>query len=87
MLNTLSGTVDPAIMMEGLDYDGKEELLENIRRAQAAGMTALQQQVAQLTQMCNAQQSELNEYRASMGQAQAALAQQRRMMGDATPMP
>ena len=87
MLNTLSGTVDPAIMMEGLDYDGKEELLENIRRAQASGMTALQQQVAQLTQMCNAQQSELNEYRASMGQAQAALAQQRRMMGDATPMP
>lgn len=87
MLSTLSGTVDPAIMMEGLDYDGKEELLENIRRAQQAGMLALQNQVAQLSQLCTAQQSELNEYRNTMGQAQAAMAQQRRQLADTMPLP
>jgi hypothetical protein len=74
MLKTLQGMVDPAIMIEGLEYDEKEQLLDNIRKAQSSGMLALQQQVAQLTEMLNQQGQELEAYKGAIGQAQAALA-------------
>lgn len=74
MMQMLGGSVDPVIMMEGLDYDGLEPLLDNVRRAQQGGMIALQKQVEQLT----AQLQEMQEnYQAS----EDALSEANKMIG------
>ena len=44
-IGMLGGTVDIKVMLEGLIFDDKEELLENITRAQENGVTAMQQQL------------------------------------------
>ena len=76
MLQTLGGQVDPVIMFEGLEYDEKEELLDNIRRAQQNGMLALQQQVAQLSQVAQQQAAQIEQYEAIIAQSQAMLESQ-----------
>jgi len=76
MLQTLGGQVDPVIMFEGLEYDEKEELLDNIRRAQAGGMMALQQQVAQLSQLIEEQTAQIQQYELALSQSQSLLDQQ-----------
>lgn len=76
MLQTLGGQVDPVIMFEGLEYDEKEELLDNIRRAQANGMFALQQQVAQMSQLLEQQTAQIEQYEQALSQAQGLLDQQ-----------
>lgn len=73
MMKTLSGTVDPVIMLEGLDYDEKEELLDNIRKAQQNGIIVLQQQIAQLQAALNQQSQELDAYKGAAIKAQAAM--------------
>lgn len=73
MLQTLGGQVDPVIMFEGLEYDEKEQLLDNIRRAQSGGMMALQQQVAQLSQVAQQQAAQIEQYEAIIAQAQSML--------------
>jgi hypothetical protein len=62
MMNTLAGTVDPVIMLEGLEYDGLEPLLDKIRMAQRGGMLALQKQNAQLMQMVQQLTDEQKKY-------------------------
>ena len=63
MMQTLGGNVDPVIMLEGLDYDDKEELLDNIQRAQRAGMVNLQRQLAELSEAFQQAQEELAQYK------------------------
>ena len=76
MLQVLGDTVDPVIMMEGLEYDGLEPLLENVRRAQRGGMLALQKQVAQLTQAVEQLTQERDGYRNTAEQMRAAMVAQ-----------
>lgn len=79
MMGTLGNTVDPAIMIEGLEYEEKERLLENIRRAQAGGMTNLQKQLAEATQMLQQMQQENAAYKKALAQAQNYVAQNQNM--------
>lgn len=70
MMSTLGNTVDPTIMIEGLEYEEKERLLENIRRAQAGGITNLQRQLSEATQMLQQIQQENAAYKKALAQAQ-----------------
>lgn len=70
MMSTLAGTVDPVIMLEGIEGDEKEDLLDNIRRAQEGGMLQLQQENAQLQQMVAQMQQQLNDYSDLVAQSQ-----------------
>ena len=63
MMQVMGNTVDPAIMIEGLDYDDKEQLLDNIQRAQRSGMTALQRQLAEMSEAYQQAQEELAQYK------------------------
>lgn len=49
-IGMLGGSVDIKVMLEGLIFEDKEELLENITRAQENGFTALQQQLQILSE-------------------------------------
>lgn len=73
MLQILGNTVDPVIMMEGLQYDGLEPLLENVKKAQNGGMLALQKQVAQLSSVVEQLTEERDGYRDSAEQLKAAV--------------
>ena len=72
-LNLFQGTADPLIMMEALEMDDKEQLLDQVRKAQHGGMLALQQQNAQLQQQVAAMSEELQQYQGAMKQIQAGL--------------
>ena len=69
-MQLLSGTVDPVIMLEGLEYDGLEPLLDKIRRAQQGGMLALQQQVQSLTELTKQQAERLAACTEALSQAE-----------------
>lgn len=75
MMQTLAGTVDPAIMLEGLEYDEKETMLENIRQAQQGGITALQRENEQLKQVLAQMQQQMKDYQAVADQAQSVISQ------------
>ncbi len=77
MMQTLAGTVDPAIMLEGLEYDEKETMLENIRQAQQGGITALQRENEQLKQVLAQMQQQMKDYQAVADQAQSVISQDR----------
>ena len=79
MMNTLSGTVDPVIMLEGLQYDGLEPLLDKIRMAQRGGMLALQQQNAQLTQMVQQLTEEQKKYEQAFNAMRPAVVQEQQV--------
>lgn len=79
MMSTLSGTVDPVIMLEGLQYDGLEPLLDKIRMAQRGGMLALQQQNAQLTQMVQQLTEEQKKYEQAFNAMRPAAAQEQQV--------
>lgn len=72
-INMFQQTADPLIMMEALEMDDKEQILDQIRKAQHGGMLALQQQNAQLTQQLQAMSEELSQYQSAMSQIQAGL--------------
>lgn len=73
MMQTLAGTVDPVIMLEGIEGDEKEDLLDNIRRAQEGGMLRLQQENAQLQQMVAQLQQQLDDQSELVAQSQEIL--------------
>jgi len=79
MMGTLGNTVDPAIMIEGLEYEEKERLLDNIRRAQAGGITNLQKQLAELSQMVQQQTEEIAQYKKALASAQNYVLQNQNM--------
>jgi len=62
MMQTIQNA-DPVVMLEGLDYDDKEQLLDNIQRAQRSGMLALQNQLAELSEAFQQAQEELAQYK------------------------
>ena len=74
-VNMFQQTADPLIMMEALEMDDKEQILDQIRKAQHGGMLALQQQNAQLTQQLQAMSEELSQYQGAMKQIQAGLSE------------
>ena len=84
MMGTLGNTVDPAIMIEGLEYEEKERLLDNIRRAQSGGMLNLQRQNLELVKTVEQQNEEIEQYKKAMAQAQSYIAQQGNTMQQAT---
>lgn len=74
MMQTVQNA-DPVIMLEGLEFEEKEQLLDNIRRAQQGGMVALRQQIAQLQEIVK-QQSEQVAAAEEAQQAATAIIQQ-----------
>ena len=46
-VNIFGQSADPVVIFEGMEFEGKEVLLEKLRAAQGRGMLALQQQLAQ----------------------------------------
>ena len=68
------GTADPLIMMEALEMDDKEQILDQVRKAQHGGMLQLQQQNAQLMQQVQAMSEELQQYQSAMSQIQQSMA-------------
>jgi len=74
MMRTFAGTVDPVIMLEGLESEEKETLLDNIRRAQRGGMLALQRENEQLKQMLAQLQDQMSGYEDVVAQSQGIIA-------------
>lgn len=73
MMQILAGTVDPVIMLEGLEMDEKENLLDNIRKAQNGGMLQLQRENMQLQQMVAQLQEQVDDYSELVSQSQQVL--------------
>jgi hypothetical protein len=67
-------TADPLTMMEALEMDDKEQIIDQIRKAQHSGMLVLQQQNAQMQQQLAQMSQELQQYQGAMKQIQAGLA-------------
>ena len=72
-VNMFQGTADPLIMMEALEMDDKEQILDQVRKAQHAGMLQLQQQNAQMQQQLAQMAEELQQYQSAMSQIQQSL--------------
>ena len=72
-VSLFQGTVDPLIMMEALEMDDKEQIIDQIRKAQHNGMLALQQQNAQMQQQLQVMGQELQKYQSAMNQIQQGL--------------
>jgi len=72
-INMFQQTADPLIMMEALEMDDKEQILDQIRKAQHGGMLALQQQNAQMQAQLQQMSEELGQYQSAMKQIQAGL--------------
>jgi hypothetical protein len=73
-VNMFQQTADPLTMMEALEMDDKEQIIDQIRKAQHSGMLALQQQNAQMQQQLAQMSQELQQYQGAMKQIQAGLA-------------
>ena len=73
-VNMFQGSADPLVMMEALEMDDKEQILDQIRKAQRSGMLALQQQNAQLMQQVQMMSQELEQYQGAMAQIQQSMA-------------
>ena len=69
------GTADPLVMMEALEMDDKEQILDQIRKAQHGGMLQLQQQNAQLQQQNAMMQQQIQEMGKNLSQYQDAINQ------------
>lgn len=67
------GQMDPAILMEAMDFEGQEVVLEKMRVAQGQGMAALQQQLAQVTEAYQVTQQENMEMQEAITALQEAL--------------
>ena len=52
------GQLEPTVIMEPMEFEGKEVVLEKLRAAQGRGMAALQQQLAQAMEQLNMTQEE-----------------------------
>ena len=74
-VNMFQQTADPLTMMEALEMDDKEQIIEQIRKAQRSGMLILQQQNAQLQQQNAQMQQQLQEMGQNLSQYQDALDQ------------
>ena len=72
-VNMFQGTADPLIMMEALEMDDKEQILDQIKKAQHAGMLQLQQENAQMQQQLAQMAEELQQYQSAMSQIQQSL--------------
>lgn len=73
-VNMFQQTADPLTMMEALEMDDKEQIIDQIRKAQHSGMLVLQQQNAQMQQQLAQMSQELQQYQGAMRQIQAGLA-------------
>ena len=82
-VNMFQQTADPLIMMEALEMDDKEQILDQIRKAQHGGMLALQQQNAQMQAQLQQMSEELSQYQSAMKQIQTGLSE----TGGNTPAP
>lgn len=76
MLNTLRDRVDPVIMLEGIEADDKENMLENIRKAQQNGMLAMQKQLEEITEIAQRQAEELEKTKQALAQTRQLVMQQ-----------
>ena len=74
MMRTFAGSVDPVIMLEGIESEEKETLLENVRRAQRGGMLALQRENEQLRQTLAQMQEQMSSYEDVVAQSQSIIA-------------
>ena len=75
-VNMFQGTADPLIMMEALEMDDKEQIIDQIRKAQNAGMLALQKQNAEMQQQLKVLSEELRKYQSAIAQIQQGAMQQ-----------
>ena len=73
-VNIFGQSADPVIIFEGMEFDGKELLLEKLRAAQGKGMLALQQQLQQAQQIIEQLSQQNQEYGAAVSSMQNALA-------------
>ena len=73
-IQMLGGSADLTVMLEGLILDDKEDLLENIRRAQQNGMLMLQQQLAQANEAIQQLSQKVDSQRETIAQNEGALA-------------
>ena len=64
------GQIDPAILMEAMDFEGQEVVLEKLRAASGKGIAALQQQIEQLTMAVQQMQAENGDLRGALTSAQ-----------------
>jgi hypothetical protein len=67
------GQIDPAILMEAMEFEGQNVVLEKLRAASGKGMAALQQQLAQLSAAFEQTQMENGNLRGALASAQQAL--------------
>ena len=79
MMKTLASSgapIDAMQMLEGLQMEGneKELLLDNLKRAQKAGLLAAQKQAAMLGQQLGEEQQKTERYRSALAQSDALLA-------------
>ena len=65
-VNIFGASADPVIIFEGMEFEGKELLLEKLRAAQGKGMLALQQQNAELQEMVEQLTSDNNNYKQAL---------------------
>ena len=65
-VNIFGASADPVIIFEGMEFEGKEMLLEKLRAAQGKGMLALQQQNAELQAMVEQLTSDNQNYKQAL---------------------
>lgn len=62
-VNIFGQSADPLIIFEGMEFEGKELLLEKLRTAQGKGAAAMQNQIEQLQQMVEQLQTDNENYK------------------------
>lgn len=67
------GQMDPVILMEAMDFEGQEIVLEKMRVAQAQGIAALQQQLAEAGAAAEEAQTENAQLKQALAAAQTAI--------------
>lgn len=84
-VNMFQQTADPLTMMEALEMDDKEQIIDQIRKAQHSGMLALQQENMQLQQQNMQMQQQLQVMGKNLSQYQDALDQIHQSLGGGAP--
>lgn len=79
--------IDPSIMLEAMEFNGKELVLEKLRKAQEQSIMAVQQQLMAAQEQNAALTEENAALNEAMSSAQAALLGTPTEMGTGTPMP
>lgn len=74
MINIFGQSADPLVILEGMEFDGKELLIEKVRAAQSGGIMMLRQQLAQAQQMIEQLTQQNADYQGAVVSMQNAIA-------------